>query len=410
MSEAIVIVIVSLVLSAFFSGMEMAFTNANRLQLEIERKQKSLSGRLLGFFVRHSEQYITTMLVGNNVVLVIYSLWMSIIVRGVFNIEGNILLETLVSTIVIIFTAEYIPKAIAKVNPVGYLKAMALPLVLFYVIFYPVAKLSTLISVGILHLFGIKASGGIAQKDFNKLDLENLIEEHTSEQNEPDNEIRIFQNVLDFSDLRVRDCMVQRVDVEAIDVESDIAELLEKFTKTQYSRIFVWEGSIDNIVGYVNIKSLFTNPQSIGEVVRKIRCVPETMMAQKLLGEFTKNHESVAVVIDEFGGTAGIVSLEDVLEEIFGEIDDEHDTPEMIEKRVGEDMWILSCRLEVDYLNDKYGFDIPLSPQYDTLAGYIIANNDGIPHRGEILNIADKEFRILRATSSRLELVQVRIK
>ena len=274
---------------------------------------------------------------------------------------------------------------------------------------YPIAKFATWLSFGLLRLFGIRVKDSDGIKSFEKVDLENLLEENTETQSEQENEIRIFQNALDFSDILVRDCMVPRVDVEAVDVESSIGEIYGRFIESQYSRIFVWDGSIDNIVGYVNIKSLFRNPASIRDIMIGVRYVPETMPAERLLEEFTKNRISVAVVIDEFGGTAGIISLEDVLEEIFGEIDDEHDTSDMVERQVAENEYVFSSRLEVKYLNEKYGLGIEESDEYETLAGYIISNENGIPPTGAEVSIGNKLIRILKSSSSRIELVKVRL-
>jgi GldE: gliding motility-associated protein GldE len=276
-------------------------------------------------------------------------------------------------------------------------------------VLYPIAKFATWLSFGLLRLFGIRVKDSDGIKSFEKVDLENLLEENTETQSEQENEIRIFQNALDFSDILVRDCMVPRVDVEAVDVESSIGEIYGRFIESQYSRIFVWDGSIDNIVGYVNIKSLFRNPASIRDIMIGVRYVPETMPAERLLEEFTKNRISVAVVIDEFGGTAGIISLEDVLEEIFGEIDDEHDTSDMVERQVAENEYVFSSRLEVKYLNEKYGLGIEESDEYETLAGYIISNENGIPPTGAEVSIGNKLIRILKSSSSRIELVKVRL-
>ena len=284
-----------------------------------------------------------------------------------------------------------------------------MPLYFFYIVLYPIAKFATWLSFGLLRLFGIRVKDSDGIKSFEKVDLENLLEENTETQSEQENEIRIFQNALDFSDILVRDCMVPRVDVEAVDVESSIGEIYGRFIESQYSRIFVWDGSIDNIVGYVNIKSLFRNPASIRDIMIGVRYVPETMPAERLLEEFTKNRISVAVVIDEFGGTAGIISLEDVLEEIFGEIDDEHDTSDMVERQVAENEYVFSSRLEVKYLNEKYGLGIEESDEYETLAGYIISNENGIPPTGAEVSIGNKLIRILKSSSSRIELVKVRL-
>lgn len=417
MGSVIVIAVVSLLLSAFFSGMEIAFTSSNKLKLEIDRKQNGLFGRIANVFINNPGQYITTMLVGNNIVLVLYSLNMTVIIHALAALwhiplgtgTWSVLAESLVSTVIIIFIGEFTPKAVVKLNPNSYLRAFALPVYFFYILLYPVAKFATWLSFGLLRLFGVRAKDSDGIKNFEKVDLENLLEEHTETQSDRENEIRIFQNALDFSDLLVRDCMVPRVDVEAVEVGSTVDELYGRFIESQYSRIFVWDGSIDNIIGYVNIKSLFRNPASIRDIMINVRYVPETMPAERVLEEFTKNRISVAVVIDEFGGTAGIISLEDVLEEIFGEIDDEHDTSDLVERQVGDGEYVFSSRLEVKYLNEKYGLGIEESDEYETLAGYIIFNENGIPPAGAEVSIDNKLIRILKSSSSRIELVKVRL-
>lgn len=418
MGSVVVIIIVTLALSAFFSGMEIAFTSSNKLKLEIDRKQKGAFGRIADVFIKNQGQYITTMLVGNNIVLVLYSLNMTLLIHclasrwgiPVGGGTGSVIVETLISTLIIIFLGEFIPKAFVKLKPNAFLKAFAIPVYIFYIILFPIAKFATWLSVGIIRLFGVKMKDGDAVKSFEKIDLENLLEENTTEtMARQENEIKIFQKVLDFSDILVRDCMVPRIDVEAVDIESSVEEITAKFIESQYSRIFVYEGSIDNILGYVNIKSLFRSPASIRESLIQAHYVPETMPAEKVLEAFTKNRISVAVVIDEFGGTAGIISLEDVLEEIFGEIDDEHDTPDLVEKHTDDDEYVLSSRLEVKYLNEKYDLGIEENEEYDTLAGYIIFHENGIPHTGSIVTIGNKQIKILRSTSSRIELVKVKI-
>lgn len=417
MGSVAVITLVSLILSAFFSGMEIAFTSSNKLKLEIDRKQGGVFGRITNLFVNNPGQYITTMLVGNNIVLVLYSLNMTIIIHWVAAKWGmnlgtgtwSVLLESLISTLIIIFVGEFTPKAVVKLRPNSFMRAFAIPVYLFYILLYPIAKFATWISFGLLRIFGIKVKDGDGIKNFEKIDLENLLEENNEAQSEQENEIKIFQNALDFSDIMVRDCMVPRVDVEAVDVHSTVEEIYERFIESQYSRIFVWEGSIDNIIGYVNIKSLFRQPLTLRDCLIGVRYVPETMPAERLLEEFTKNRTSVAVVIDEFGGTAGIISLEDVLEEIFGEIDDEHDTPDLVEKQTADNEYVFSSRLEVKYLNEKYGLGIEESDEYETLAGYILFNEDGIPRTGAEIHIGNKLIRILKSTSSRIELVKIRL-
>ncbi len=418
MVTSIILISVMLLLSAFFSGMEIAFTSKNRLKLEIDRKQSRLFDFIAEVFSRHPGQYITTILVGNNIALVVYSLYMSLLLRGIFCAvgwerfarEGSVAIETAVSTLIIIFVAEFLPKSVFRSNPNFYYRALAPVIYFFYILLYPVARFTTLISHGILRLTGRRVETSGDAPVFNREDLAALLETNGAEQHpEPDNELKLFQNALDFADLRVRDCMVPRVDVEAVDIDdTTIEQLTARFVDTKYSRIFVWRKSIDNIVGYVNSKSLFTAPQSIDEVVMEVNFVPETMPLQLLLQNFIKHRSNIAVVIDEFGGTAGVISLEDVLEQIFGEIEDEHDAPDLTEKQVAPDEWVLSCRLEVKYLNEKYDLGIEESREYDTLAGFIIYHFEGIPPAGTTLEVEPLQLRILRTTRSRIELARVK--
>lgn len=422
MIASAILILLTILLSAFFSGMEIAFLSKNRLKLEIDRKQSRLFDFIAGLFARHPGQYITTILVGNNIALVVYSLYMSLMLRAVAGLcgwteiyeHGSVLLETCVSTLVIIFLGEFIPKSIFRNNPNFYYRFFAPLIYTFYIILYPVARLTALMSYGILRLFGRRVDENQTAEVFDKADLASLLDANSSgsdTRHDDDHEIKIFQNALDFADLRVRDCMVPRIDIEAVDIENtSVEDLTARFVESKYSRIFVWRDSIDNIIGYVNSKSLFTQPKHIGEVMMKVDYVAETMPLQALLGKFTRRKRNVAVVIDEFGGTAGIISLEDVLEQIFGEIEDEHDISDMTEKRVGEDEYVFSCRLEVDYLNEKYGLGIEESDDYDTLAGYIIYNYEGIPAAGQTVDTETMQIRILRTTRSRIELARVKLK
>lgn len=408
MGIIIAIIAVMLLLSAFFSGMEIAFLSRNRLREEIDRKQNPLFDRVAEVFSRNSENYITTILVGNNIALVIYSMFMSQLLFRIFG-WSNLLFETVVSTIVILFVGEYIPKSVVKRNPNFYYSLFAPVLYVIYIILYPISRFSTFISYILLLLTGRRINPREAQTEFNREDLAQLVEaENVEVDSEEEEDIRLFQNALDFADLRVRDCMVQRVDIEALDLEeTTIEQLTERFVETHYSRIFIWHGSIDNIIGYVNSKSLFENPTSISDVLIKTIYVAETMPLQAMLETFTKRRASIAVVIDEFGGTAGIISLEDVLEQIFGDIEDEHDVQELVERVVGDGEWIFSCRLEVEYLNEEYGLGIAESDEYDTLAGFIIAEYGEIPHEGEELEISGYRIKILKREQSRLDLVSI---
>ena len=422
MITSAILILLTILLSAFFSGMEIAFLSKNRLRLEIDRKQSRMFDFIAGLFARHPGQYITTILVGNNIALVVYSLCMSLMLRTIAGLcgwsdiyeHGSVLLETCVSTLVIIFLGEFIPKSIFRNNPNFYYRFFAPLIYTFYIILYPVARLTALMSYGILRLFGRRVDENQTAEVFDKTDLASLLDANSSGgdvRHDDENEIKIFQNALDFADLRVRDCMVPRIDIEAVDIENTTVEdLTARFVESKYSRIFVWRDSIDNIIGYVNSKSLFTQPKHIGEVMIKVDYVAETMPLQALLGKFTRRKRNVAVVIDEFGGTAGIISLEDVLEQIFGEIEDEHDISDMTEKEVGKGEYVFSCRLEVEYLNEKYGLGIEERDDYDTLAGYIIYNYEGIPAAGQTVDTPQMQIRILRTTRSRIELARVKLK
>lgn len=407
----VISIVVMLVLSAFFSGMEIAYLGRNRLREEIDRKQSAMFNYLADLFSRKSSNYITTILVGNNIALVIYSMSMSKLLLMALGID-NTLLQTIISTVVIIFIGEYIPKSVVRRNPNFYYTLFSPVIYLFYIILYPITRMTTLLSYGLLRLTGNRVEDRIEPTEFNRDDLASLVEaDNVAVDEEDEEDIRLFQNALDFADLRVRDCMVQRVDVEAVDLEStSVEELTQRFVETNYSRIFVWHDTIDNIIGYVNSKSLFENPKSISDILIKTIYVAETMPLQAMLETFTKRKASIAVVIDEFGGTAGIISLEDVLEQIFGDIEDEHDVQELVERVIGERSWHFSSRLEVEYLNEEYNLGIPESEEYDTLAGYIITEKGGIPVEGEVLENEQFTIKILRREGSRLDLVEVRCK
>ncbi|MBQ5634887.1 MAG: HlyC/CorC family transporter [Alistipes sp.] len=418
MVTSIIIIVLMLLLSAFFSGMELAFLNKNRLKLEIDRKQNRMFDFIADLFSRNQGQYITTILVGNNITLVIYSMCMSQLIRGIAYMagwqdiysHGSFVLETVIPTIIVIFVAEYLPKSVVRGNPNFYYRFFSPVIYIFYLALYPIARLTTLLSYALLRIVGRKPAEVEPKMVFDKSDLESLLDANNAEpQTETETEIKMFQNALDFADLRVRDCMVSRVDVEAVDIEdTTLDELTERFVESKYSRIFVYRQTIDDIVGYVNSKSLFTEPTDLEQVLMKVDYVAETLPLQQMLEQFIKRKSNVAVVIDEFGGTAGIISLEDVLEQIFGEIEDEHDEDELIERQLSEDEYILSCRLEVEYLNDKYSLGIAESDEYDTLAGYIISRYGELPTAGEEMEFDSLHIKIMRTTRSRIELAKVR--
>lgn len=413
MEAQIVIIVIALLLSAFFSGMEIAFLSSNKLRLEIERKQHPAYGRIASLFLKSPGQYISTILVGNNIALVIYSIFMSALYTTVTG-SSNYALETIISTLIIIFTAEFLPKAVVKANPNFYLRIFSVPLYIFYIIFYPLSRFATLLSTLLLRILGRRVDHTPQAAGFGKVDLATLVEEaavneegDAEEQEDNEQRIRLFQNALDFSEQRVRECMVPRTDVEAIDADDSVDDLRRLFVSSGYSRLPVYEGTIDNIIGYANLKSLFNSPSSIREILQEVLYVPETMSQQKLLEEFIRDHKSLAVVIDEFGGTAGIVTLEDLLEQIFGEIEDEHDADYLIEREVAAGEYVLAGRLEIDHLNETYDLGIPESDRYETLAGYILDQSEDIPRPGDVIRADGLKIKILRTSHTRIELVQV---
>jgi CBS domain containing-hemolysin-like protein len=413
-----VIIGLSVIFSALFSGMEIAFVSANKLRIELDRKQGTFSSKILNIFTNNPGQYIATMLVGNNIALVVYGIGMALILEPfflkLFTSELALLLsQTLISTVIILVTAEFLPKSLFRMHPNAFLNFFALPMLLFYIIFYPISKIATWLSLGLIkHVLRQNIKLGEEKRIFGKIDLDHFLGESQAIDGEDSNnehDIKMFQNALDFSEIKIRVCMIPRTDIEAIYVHNSVAELKEKFISTNYSRLPVYDGNIDNIIGYVNSKDLFRNPQSIKSKLLKVDFVPETMLAHKLLASFIKDQKSLAIVVDEFGGTAGLVTIEDIIEEIFGEIDDEHDLIEFVEKRINESEYIFSGRLEVSYLNDKYRLNIPESEEYDTLAGFIISEHQSIPKPQEIIELRHFKIKVVKMDRTRIDLLQLSI-
>ncbi|HNV52640.1 MAG TPA: transporter associated domain-containing protein, partial [Tenuifilaceae bacterium] len=322
-----------------------------------------------------------------------------------------LLLQTLLSTIIILITAEFLPKSIFRLHSNALLNSFAFPVFIFYLLFYPVSKFSTGLSYGIIRvLFRIKISRDKTKPIFGKIDLDHLVGQaapSTTETRKHEQALKIFQNALDFSEVKIRDCMIPRTDIEAIEIEESIDALKQKFIETKYSRIPVFKDTVDNIIGYINSKELFKNPESIQSKLIKIDFIPETMKANKVLAMFIKEHKSIAVVVDEFGGTAGLVTIEDIIEEIIGEIDDEHDRNEFVEKQINENEFIFSGRLEIKHLNETYNLKIPESDEYETLAGFVLFQYQNIPKPNEIIILSDFTVRVLRMNETRIELIQL---
>jgi CBS domain containing-hemolysin-like protein len=413
-----VIIGLSILFSALFSGMEIAFVSANKLRIELDRKQGIFASRIVEVFTRDPSQYIATMLVGNNIALVVYGIGMAQVLEPLISsyIYGDmwvLLTQTILSTLLILITAEFLPKSVFRAHPNAFLNFFALPILLFYIVFYPVSKLSTWVSLGIIkRIFRFDVKTGEERRIFGKIDLDHFMGEGKPSEgtgSEHEHNIKMFQNALDFTEVKLRDCMIPRPDIEAIEVHSTIPELTEMFIDSNYSRLPVYDGSIDNIIGYVNSKDLFKKPQSIKSKLLKLDFVPETMLAHKLLASFIKEQKSIAIVVDEFGGTAGLVTIEDIIEEIFGEIDDEHDSSEFVEKQVSSTEFIFSGRLEVSYLNEKYRFHIPESDEYDTLAGFVISKYQSIPKTQEEIEIEGFSIKVAKMDRTRIDLIHLTI-
>lgn len=416
MGSSFVVIFISLLFSAFFSGMEIAFVSANRLRLELDRKQGHISSGLISILTGNPNQYIATMLVGNNIALVVYGIEMAKLLTPAFNsyIESPstiLLLQTLLSTVIILITAEFLPKSIFRLHANTLLNFFALPVFVLYLVFYPISKFSTGLSYGIIRvLFQIKIKRDKTKPIFGKVDLDHLIGQSTAtidEDGRHEQELKIFQNALDFSEVRIRDCMIPRTDIEALSIDDTVDDLKQRFVETKYSRIPIFNDSIDNIVGYINSKELFRNPQSIKSRLISIDFVPETIRANKVLAMFIKEHKSIAIVVDEFGGTAGLVTIEDIIEEIIGEIDDEHDRNEFVEKKISENEFILSGRLEIKHLNEVYNLNIPESDEYETVAGFILYQYQNIPKPNDVIILNDFTVRIIRMSETRIDLIQL---
>jgi CBS domain containing-hemolysin-like protein len=416
----LVVILVTILVSAFFSGMEIAFVSANKLRIELDKKQNIIFSSLISLFTQKPGQFIATMLVGNNVSLVIYGIAFASLLNPFLSIylksETLIMfIQTVVSTMLILATAEYLPKMLFRLNPNGILKVFTIPIAFFYFLFYPITKFSIWISKLVLRVFLHEQIKEVDEKVvFSRVDLDHFVNEQEDkavqgDKDEVDNEVKLFRNALDFSNIKLREVIVPRTEIVALDIDSTIEELHQKFIETGYSRILFYSGNIDNIIGYVHHSIIFTNPHSIRENLRKVLIVPETMSASKLLSKFIQQRLSIAIVVDEFGGTSGMVTSEDILEEIFGEIEDEHDTIDLIMKKIGKDEFLLSGRLELDELNENLDLQFPENENFETLAGFILLHYESIPKVNTIITIDHYQFKILKATNTKIELVYLKV-
>ena len=414
------IIILCLILSAFFSGMEIAFISSNKIYLEIEKMQDDFTSQILTKLTQNPSKFIATMLVGNNIAIVVYGFFMGELIMNWIGFSGyhfsnfsNLLIQTFLSTSVVLITAEFFPKVFFQIYANSLIKIFAIPAYLFYLIFYYISSFILWISDFILIKF-FKTKGDEVQLFFSKVELGNYITEQMSgvESHENvDSEIQLFQNALEFSGVKARDIMTPRTEIAAVDIYDTVPNLKEKFVETGYSKILISQNSLDDIIGYVHSFDLFKKPRSIKSIIIPVEFVPETIFIKDVLQLLTKKRKSVAVVLDEYGGTSGIICVEDIVEELFGEIEDEHDdVEELIEQVVDEATYVFSARLDVEYINETYKLEIPESDSYGTLGGFIVDFTTEIPQQGDKIVIEKFHFTIVETTNTKIELVKMEIK
>ena len=415
-----VIVILALIASAFSSGMEIAFITSNKLKVELDKKQGVFASKIISYFTGNSKMLIATMLVGNNIALVVYGLYMGDAITAaisssprlysMFSGSAIILAQTVISTIIVLVLAEFIPKAIFSINPNRWLNIFAVPLLIWYLVMFVFAWVITLISDGFIRIFS-KRQIKPDVIEFGRIDLDHYLEQATGNidhSKDIDHEIQIFQNALDFASVKARDCMVPRNEIVALEITDEVEALRQRFIETRLSKILIYKESIDHIIGYVHSFELFKKPAYIQQVLRPLLIVPEPMTANEILEKFIKQKKNMAVVVDEFGGTAGIITMEDIVEEIFGEIEDEHDKEENIEKKISEREFEFSARLEIDYINEKYGLDLPANDEeYDTLSGLILHLIGDIPEEGQKVEHQGITFTSLKVSENKIDLVRI---
>lgn len=415
--DTFIYLLITMAFSAFFSGMEIAFVSVDKLRFEMDRKA-GVTSSILSCFFRNPNNFISTMLVGNNIALVIYGIFMAQIIEGkllsgvISNQFVMVLVQTIISTLIILVTGEFLPKTLFKINPNLVLRIFALPLFICYVVLFPVSKLASGLSYVFLRLFGIKINKEAQAKAFGKVDLDYFVQssiENAESEENLDAEVKIFQNALDFSNIKIRDCIVPRTEIVAVDREASLEELKNLFVESGISKIIVYDGNIDNIVGYIHSSEMFRNPKDWRNNVKDLPIVPETMAAHKLMKLFMQQKKSIAVVVDEFGGTSGIVALEDLVEEIFGDIEDEHDNTSYICKQIGDHDYLLSARLEIEKVNETFGLELPESDEYLTVGGLILSRYQSFPKLHEVVAFDNYEFKIIKVAATKIELVRLKV-
>ena len=412
----IVWLLVTMLFSAFFSGMEIAFVSSNRLLAEMDREKNGLSQKAISYFYQHPSNFVSTMLVGNNIALVIYG----ILFARIFDTtlfaplsDGmRVTADTLLSTFIVLFTGEFLPKTIFKNNPNTLLTVFAVPAWVCYVVLWPISRFATLLSKGILRLVGIRMSKTGEEREFTKVDLDYLVQtsiDNAKDEDDIEEEVRIFQNALDFSETKVRDCMVPRTEIEAVEDTCNIEQLKQRFIESGHSKIVVYHEDIDHIIGYIHSSEMFRNPKDWTKNIRTMTFVPETMAASKMMQTFLAQKKSLGVVVDEFGGTSGLIALEDIVEEIFGDIEDEHDSTNYVAKQMDNGEYLLSARLEIEKVNELFDLELPESDEYMTVGGLILHEYQSFPKLNEVVRIGHWEFKIVKNTATKIELVRLKV-
>ena len=412
----VTIVIVTLLFSAFFSGIEIAFISSNRLKLELDKSSGSFISKILSVFSRDESNFIASMLIGNNIALVIFSISMTKLLSEYLPVIHSpfllLLTQTIISTIIILITAEFIPKAIFRINPNYMLKIFSVPLVIFYFLLYPIVFVTLSISEFILkYIFRLEIKE--VNQLFSKIDLDEYLESLTQhgDSNSANNiEVEMMQNALELSNIKVRECMVPRTDMAAINIKSSVEQLLQLFIKTKYTKIPVFKDNIDNIIGYVHSSDLFRKPITIKSIMLPIPIVSESLTANEMLNTFIRKNKSIALVVDEFGGTSGLVTVEDVTEEIVGEIEDEHDIGDIIDEKISDTEYLFSSRMEVDQINNKYNLELPESEEYETIAGLFLSLHEDIPEKGESIKYENKVLLIDSVDEKSIKLIRIIVK
>lgn len=415
--DIIIELIITMAFSAFFSGMEIAFVSSNKLRFEME-KSNNFSTKILTVFYQNPNNFISTMLVGNNIALVIYGILMAEIIEqhllyGIIKSEAlMVVVQTIISTLIILITGEFMPKTLFKINPNFTLKILCVPTYICYLVLYPISRFSSFLSTSILRLAGKKIKKEDSEKAFSKVDLDYLIEssiDESKKENEIEPEIQIFRNALDFSNIKVKDCMIPRTEIIAVETGTPKKEIMSVFIESGLSKIIVYRDNIDNIIGYIHSSEMFGATYEWEKNIKSIPVVPESMGANKVMQLLMQQKKSLAVVVDEFGGTSGIISLEDIVEELLGDIEDEHDNKNIVAKKLNENEYILSGRLEIEEINEKFDLNLPESDEYQTLGGLIINEFQRIPKPHEKIVIDRFQFNIIKATSTKIELVKLKI-